>query len=434
MTQQIIQNLVTLIDNFMVSGLGDISMSGVNIAGQINFVFIVLITALCTSGGIFISQFNGAKDPEGMQQAFRFKLVVSLFCAIIYNLICFYKPVPLLKMMVHGNQSGLDIVSIGSDYSKILSFSWIPMVISMAIGSSLREIGCVKVPLIISIIATLINTVLNYLLIYGNFGLPRMEVVGAAIATVIARFIEMIFFILYIIKNKPQFYINILKIFNIRLKLFFNIFSKSVMILVSELTWVMSETITTALYNSRGGTEVVSGMAAGFAITNLIFVAFTGVNTSITVVLGSTLGANRLKEAKEQRIWLQNGALIFGFAAMFLGFIVTLLIPIVYANLSIAAKNIARGLVIVNALYMPSWTYVNSQFSVSRVGGDTMMGVIVDVGVNALMVVPGMFALTYLTNFGPVLMYAIIKITDFIKIIVAGIWLKKERWLKCLAQ
>ena len=88
MGQLLIQNMVSLIDNFMVAGLGDVKMSGVNIAGQINFVFQVFINTICTSGGIFMSQYNGAKDTAGMQQVFRFKLVLCITAGIMYTAVC----------------------------------------------------------------------------------------------------------------------------------------------------------------------------------------------------------------------------------------------------------------------------------------------------------------------------------------------------------
>ena len=87
MAQLLIQNLVSLVDNFMVAGLGDIKMSGVNIAGQINFVFLVLMNTICASGGIFMSQFKGAKDKEGMEQTFKFKLIVCGLIGISYTIL-----------------------------------------------------------------------------------------------------------------------------------------------------------------------------------------------------------------------------------------------------------------------------------------------------------------------------------------------------------
>ena len=92
MAQLLIQNFVSLIDNFMVAGLGDIKMSGVNVAGQINFVFMILVNTICMSGGIFMSQFKGAGDREGMQQSFRFKIIFTGLCGIAYMTVCFIAP------------------------------------------------------------------------------------------------------------------------------------------------------------------------------------------------------------------------------------------------------------------------------------------------------------------------------------------------------
>jgi putative MATE family efflux protein len=435
MAQLLIQNLVSLIDNFMVSGLGDIKMSGVNVAGSVNFVFLVLIgNVLCNGAGIFMSQFKGAEDKNGMQQVFRYKLIVCLIAAVGYTALCAINPAPILRLMVHGNAQAAAIVEQAATYQKVIAWTWIPMVISFSISSSLRETGEVKVPLIISVVATLINTFGNYIFIYGNFGAPRLEVTGAAIATIIARVVEMITFIIYINFKKPSFYSRVKDIFKVKPSLTGTIIKKSVMIAVSEMTWVLSETVSTALYNSRGGAEIVSGMSAGFTIANLFFVSFSGIFTATGVIMGSTLGAGKLDEAREQKSWILNGTIVFGVFFGLLGCLSTLLIPIVFANLSDEARAVARGLVFTAAAYMPVWCYCNGQFAVSRTGGDTMMGVIVDLTANFLLFLPGMFIMTYFTDWNPIMMYAIVKLSDVEKIIVAAIWLKKERWLKNLAK
>src|SRR5574344_3645 len=434
MAQLLIQNLVSLIDNFMVSGLGDIKMSGVNVAGSVNFVFLVLIgNVLCNGAGIFMSQFKGAEDKNGMQQVCRYKLIVCLIAAIGYTALCAINPAPILRLMVHGNAQAAAIVEQAATYQKVIAWTWIPMVISFSISSSLRETGEVKVPLIISVVATLINTFGNYIFIYGNFGAPRLEVTGAAIATIIARVVEMITFIIYINFKKPSFYSRVKDIFKVKPSLTGTIIKKSVMIAVSEMTWVLSETVSTALYNSRGGAEIVSGMSAGFTIANLFFISFSGIFTATGVIMGSTLGAGKLEEAREQKSWILNGSVIFGIFFGLLGCASTLLIPVVFGNLSDAARAVSRGLVFTAAAYMPVWCYCNAQFAVSRTGGDTMMGVIVDLTANFLLFLPGMFIMTYFTDWNPVMMYAIVKLSDVEKVIVAGIWLRKERWLRNLA-
>lgn len=433
MGQLLIQNMVSLIDNFMVAGLGDIKMSGVNIAGQINFVFLIFINTICMSGGIFMSQYNGAKDSAGMQQVFRFKIVLCVASSLIYTAVSILWPRPLLALMVHGNNQSEAIIEEGVRYMRFLSFAWIPAVIATSIGSSLREIGKVKPPLLICVTATIVNTFFNWVFIYGNLGAPRLETAGAAIATVIARVVEMTIFIVYITVTKPPFFSKFLQILKVKFSLFVTILRKSALVLVSEMSWVLSETITTALYNSRGGAEVVSGMSAGFAIANLFFVCFTGIATVTGVIMGGTLGSDRLQEAKAQKNWLLSGSTIFGTFMAVLGCLTTFLIPLIFGNLSDAARAVTRGLVLVNALYMPVWALINAQFAVARTGGDATMGAIVDLSTNSLLVVPGMFLLTYLTGLGPVAMYAIIKVSDFVKITICAIWLKKERWLTNLA-
>ncbi|MFA6857889.1 MAG: MATE family efflux transporter [Treponema sp.] len=435
MAQLLIQNLVSLIDNFMVAGLGDIKMSGVNVAGQINFVFLVLINnVLCNGGGIFMSQYKGACDKNGMQQVFRYKLLVCLTAGAGFTVFCAVNPVPVLGLMVRGNSAAAEIVAQAAAYEHVIAWTWIPMVITTVITSSLRETGEVRVPLIISVAATLVNTIGNYILIYGHFGAPRLEVTGAAIATIIARSAEVLTFIIYINVKRPDFFTHIRDIFKVRLSLVGTILIKSAMIAVSEMTWVGSETISTALYNSRGGAEIVSGMAAGFAIANLFFVSFSGIFTATGVIMGTTLGAGKLEEARVQKNWIESGSVIFGIFFGLLGCASILLIPLVYANLSAAARAVSRGLVFTAAAYMPLWCLANAQFAVSRTGGDTTMGVIVDLTANLLIYLPGMFLLTKFTALGPVAMYAIVKLSDVEKVIVASVWLKKERWLKNLAE
>ena len=433
MLQNLIQNLVSLIDNFMVAGLGDVKMSGVNIAGQILFVFMVLVNTICTSGGIFMSQFFGAGDKKGMRQSLLFKFAIGCVGIGLYSVCCFVLPREILPLMVTNNKDAAEIINYGVQYMRIMGFVAVPMTVSTILASSLREIGIVKPPLIISISATLINTCLDWVFIYGHFGLPKMEVRGAAVATVIAMTVQMIVYIIYIFIKKPPFIISSVKELSIDGRLFKKILIKSLMVLFSEMVWVLSETVTTALYNRRGGADVVSGMASSFSIANLFFVAFAGITTSTGVLLGKALGQGKLEEAKIKKNWLFMAANIFGLFMLGFGVLTTLLIPVVFGNLSLESQHICKMMVLGMALYMPTWVFVNTQFAVSRAGGDTIMGMIVDGITTLLLIVPGTFYMALFTTIGPVAMYMIIKLTDFIKIALATFWLKKERWVKNLA-
>ena len=204
--------------------------------------------------------------------------------------------------------------------------------------------------------------------------------------------------------------------------------------MLSEMVWAIAETITTALYNGRGGADVVSGMSASFAISNLFFVAFSGIITATGVIIGKDLGSGELDKARLEKVWLLNGAKIFGLFFTGVGFLCMLLVPVVFINLSLNSQTICRQMVFVMAVYMPAWVYINGQFAVSRAGGDTMMGMLVDGIGNVCIVIPGIFLLAKCTSIGPVAMYAIIKFVEVPKIIIAHFWLKKEKWVVNLAK
>jgi putative MATE family efflux protein len=434
MLQGLIQNLVSLIDNFMVAGLGDTKMSGVNVTNQIIFVLFVALMTLMSAGGMFMSQFNGAKDSEGMRQTFRFKIHTSSMLALLSVLLTLILPRQILGVLLNTNTEAEAIIKEGSAYLSIIVFTFFPIAWAMAIGSSLREIGKVRAPLVISVAATGVNTFFNWVLIYGNLGAPRLEVKGAAYATLIARLFELAVFIIYLQVTRPAFFVRLTELWKVNLKLFTTILGKSGFIFLSEMSWVLTETVMTAVYNGRGGSEIVSGMAAGWAIANVFFLVFHGIHVSTGVIVGGTLGKNELDLAQTQARWIRTGAIVAGGALAFVLAASIGLIPIVYGNLSDGARVVTRSMLIAIACYFPLWTYLNAQFATARSGGDAIMGMWVDGVVNLTMFLPGIFLLAAFTDLGPIAMYAIVKLTDVVKVAIAAWQLRKGRWVRNLAQ
>lgn len=434
MVQMFIQSFVSLIDNFMVAELGNIKMSGVNVANQFVFVFMTALNTMSIAGGIFMSQYNGAKDSEGMRQSYRFKQIVMFLLAAVTIAASLIAPDFLLGALLQTNADRVSIAAEGKIYLRIVVLTFIPMSISTAFASSLRETGCVKPPMYISIAGAVVNTILNYILIYGNLGAPRLETAGAAYATVVSRVLEVLLFFIYIKKIKPDFYVGIFDILKIKADVFKTILKKSGWIFAADMSWAVGETIATAVYNSRGGAEVVAGMAAGWTIADLFFLVFPAVNTSVGVIAGTTLGRNELDKAREQARWLQAGSFILGGFVGILEAFSVLIIPIVFGRLSAEAQYVTKKLILIIALYMPIWTYQNSQYATARAGGDAVMGIWVDSTVNLFLFAPGMILLAVFTNMDSPTMYGVVKITSIMKAVFAGIMLKKEKWIKNLTK
>jgi len=433
MLQQFIMSMVSLIDNFMVAGLGDVSMASVNVTNHLVFIFFVIVNTICQAGGIYIAQFNGANDSEGMKNAYSFKLLFGICVAVLYFAVCRVIPHHLLSLLTTDNTAQAEIVTVGSDYLRIVSWAFIPMAISMAIATSFREIAKPKIPLIISAATTVINTIGNWILIYGNLGFPRLEVKGAAYATIIARFVEVAAFIVYAAVSNAPFFANLKRLFIIKKKLIIEIFGKSAMIFASEISWIVSETLMIAMYNRRGGAEVVAGMSAGWTIANIFFLLFGGLWTVSYVLVGGALGSGKLDEARDRAGWLKWGGAAAGLVFAIPGFFITsALVPLVFHNLSADARANCLGLVFVILVYLPLWCYLNVQFAVSRAGGDTAMGMYTDISVNTILFAPGSVLLSLFTNLAPVPMFAILKLTDVVKVFIARHLLRKEKWVRNL--
>lgn len=432
MVQMFIQSFVSLIDNFMVADLGNVKMSGVNVANQFVFVFMTALNTLSVAGGIFMSQFKGAEDKEGMRQSYRFKQIAMFALAALTAAVSLLMPDFILGSLLQTNADRIPIAEEGKIYLKIIVLTFIPMGISTAFASSLRETGCVKPPMYISIAGAFVNTVLNYILIYGKMGAPRLETIGAAYATVIARICEAALFFVYIKKVKPDFYAGILEIFKIKADVFKTILKKSGWIFAADMSWAIGETVATAVYNSRGGAEVVAGMAAGWTIANLFFLVFPAVNTSVGVIVGTTLGRNELSAARERARWLQTGSFILGGFVGILEACSIFIIPLIFGKLSAEAQFVTKKLILIIALYMPVWTYQNSQYATARAGGDAVMGIWVDGTINLFLFAPGMILLAVFTNMDSPTMYGVVKITSIMKAFFAWLMLKKEKWIKNL--
>ena len=139
MIQTFLTGIVSLVDNFMVAALGDSKMAGVNVANQINFVYLVVVNTICIAGGIYLSQHRGAGDKEGMRQAYRFKLILAFGISALYMVLCIFFAEPLIRVMLGGNAEGGEIVREGARYLRAVSASFIPIGISLAMSTSFRD-------------------------------------------------------------------------------------------------------------------------------------------------------------------------------------------------------------------------------------------------------------------------------------------------------
>lgn len=427
MLQALITSAVNLVDNLMVGQLGDIAISGVATANKYYNVISFVCFAVIASCIIFLSQYNGAQNKEKMQEVFRFAYV-STYAVLFFSFII----VVLFKeQLIAFIIDDPEIIDAGSRYFKYAAFSYLPMGISYVISSSMRAVGDAKRPMVISIISVCVNAIFDYGLILGNFGLPRLEIEGAAIATIIARAVEAILLIILLKLGDYDFDTKIKDLFKFPISLAKQILIKSVPLVVNEIVWNFAMVILMKCYSSRGS-AVNAAYSVSVTVSDLFFALFSGMATASTVLIGTPLGANKLEEAKENGYKLICFSL---FMSLFFGaglFMSAYMIPSIYVNLSDDVIKAAQ--LFLKCMGLLYWIYMfNTQcYFTLRAGGDTKSVMIMDCGYTWAINITLVAALTYFTDISVYLIYIIGQLTDIGKGLLAYRIIRKEKWVNNL--
>ncbi len=437
----IIQNTVThvvnLVDNIMVGSVGTLEMSAVAIVNQLLFVFNLCIFGGLSGAGIFTSQFAGAKDTEGIKHSFRMKIYIALSVCIIAIAVFTIIPKALIGIYISENTSPTEAaktLGFGLDYLYIMLFGLIPFAVSQIYGSTLREIGETKLPMTASVWAIGINIILNYILIFGNKGLAFLPfaplgVVGAAIATSISRFAEMIIILICVHKNnsKYTFIENIYKSFKVPLSLCCDILKKGVPLLVNEFLWSFGMAFLMQCYSVRG-IEVVASTNIAATVGNMFNVVYFSIGAAIAILCGQDLGAGKLEKAKTT-VWRLLFLSII--SCLILGlvlFAVSSVIPMVY-NTTKTVRELATKLLRIVALLMPVNAFCHGCYFAMRSGGKTIITMIFDSGFIWLVSCTTAYIIAHYTTLDIVPFYFTVCSIEIIKSIISGTLIKKGFWI-----
>lgn len=304
--QQLITSSVQLVDNVMVGSLGELAIGSVSVVNQLYFVVILVTFGVLGGAGVFTAQYFGSKDFDKLKQTYRFKVIASLLVAVLSFIVLSFFGEFLISLFTENPIT----IAGGMDYLSIVKWSMFPWAISVAISFTFREIGITKPLLKISLVTILINTLLNYLLIFGSFGFPKLGIEGAAIATLISRCVEGGLFVILVYKKGQVFNSKIKEIFKINGFVLKAIIIMAIPLMLNEVLWSTGQTMFMEAYSTRGDNALAAANITG-AISQLVFVIFGGMSTGIAVMVGNTLGENKLEQAKENSKKLIFASIVF---------------------------------------------------------------------------------------------------------------------------
>jgi putative MATE family efflux protein len=437
LVQNLITNFVNLLDNVMVGQVGTEPMSGVAIVNQLLFVFNLCVFGGLAGAGIFTAQFYGKKDKQGMAYSFRGKLYISVvvLALALTILLCFGEN--LIQQFIHQGQENLDMAATlqyGKDYLRVMLLQMLPFALMQVYASTLRETGETVLPMKAGLVAVMVNLIGNYILIFGKLGAPELGVVGAAIATVVARYVECSIVIIWTHCHKKQcpYIENAYSDWRIPMDLAKKIALMGLPLLANELLWSGGMTMLNQCYSVRG-LEVVSALNISSAVSNLFFCAFISMGNSVAIIVGQLLGAGELEQAIDEDRKLIAFAVALCAAV---GVVMALLapaIPQIY-NTTDTVKRLAEKLLLVVAVTMPVHGFNNACFFTLRSGGKTLITVLFDSLYVWVLCIPLAYVLSRYSSMNILTMYILVYAMDLIKAAVGFVLVKKQVWVKNLVK
>lgn len=430
--QNAITNLVSFLDNIMVGQLGTEPMSGVAIVNQLIFVYNLAIFGAVSAASIFGAQYFGKGNHKGHMHSFRFKLYATLTVTAVTILLFITKGSALISLyLTDTTGSGATEVALqyGLEYLAIMMVGLIPFAINQSYATNIKETGQTLIPMIASFIAVGTNAILDYVLIFGLGPIPKLGVAGAALATVIARYIEALIVVVWAHahKEKNRYLEEAYRGFGIPKSEFKAIIIKGFPLMLNEILWAAGMTTVTQCYSIRG-LEVIAGLNIATTITNLFNIIYIQLGACISIVVGQYLGAGKLKEAKDA----DNKMIVFSVFCCVVVAAGMLLIggffPQIY-NTSEQIKALAKSFIAVSAIIMPFCAFSHSSYFTLRSGGKTMVTFLFDSVFTWVVVVPSAFILAHYTGLGIVSVYFLVQATELIKVVIGYFMVKSNVWV-----
>ncbi len=433
MVQNLITNFVALIDNIMVGQVGTEQMSGVAIVNQVFFVFNLTLFGALSGAGIFCAQFFGKKDDEGVRHTFRFKLITAAAICLVGIAVFVAFGDQLIMMYLHNSEEDIDLeltFGCAKEYMAIMLTGLIPFALEQAYSSTLREGGTALPPMVAGIVAVVTNTLLNYLLIFGIGIFPEMGVRGAAVATVISRFVQAGIVVLWTHLNTKRLgYVKgLYRSLHIPKELTKRILIKGLIPLTAnEALWSAGVATLTQCYSMRG-IDVVAGLNIANTVVNLFNVLFIAFGSGVSVVIGQLLGANDLDGAKKAapKLIFFSGALCVVVGAIMAAF--AGLFPQAY-NTTDTVRSLATAFIVISAIWMPVHGILHATYFTLRAGGKTIITFMFDCGFSWLISVPLAFVLAHFTSLDIISVYFFVQGIELIKCVIGAVLIGKGVWL-----
>lgn len=432
-TPIIFQNLFTalmnLVSGVMIGQLGDASVAAQGLAGQINFLLILLLFGISTGGAIFIAQFWGSRSIHNIRKVMGVTLTLALTVASLMTLLCIFFPTAILRIFTTDEQ----VISMGSQYLRLMAPSFLMLAISYVFSSALRSTGNVKLPMLISTFALALDIGLAYGLIFGRLGLPGVGMLGGALAITIAQTIAVITLLVVVYGRRSPVAATLKEMFAFDRAFLARVLQRALPVVANEFMWGLGINAYNVIY-ARISTESIAAYNIMANMDNLAMVFFLGLTDACAIIVGNTIGEGKedLAFRYARRVIRISIAVAVGISALIL-----LLGPQILSlyRVSDQVYRYTRNLILVQAAFF--WARsanLTTIVGALRSGGDTLFAVLIELlsmwGVGVSLAAIGAFLLHL-----PVYYVYMLAMTDeVLKFIIVQVRFHSRKWIHNLVR
>ncbi|MDO5026685.1 MAG: MATE family efflux transporter [Tissierellia bacterium] len=427
--QFLISTSINMADTVMISSLGSAEIAAVGLVNQFVFFFMVATFGFCSAGAVFFSQFYGDRNMEEVRRYLSITLQLVTILSLIFTVISLIWSKEIMRLLIPDEE----VIFYGAGYLRLIALTFVMTGISQALNTVLRSVNRAFEPLLVSIVAFFTNVFFNYIFIFGKLGAPALGVRGAAVGTIIARFVEIVLLLAFVFFRRPNDHtIKPIEIFAFHKEILRKFFKIALPIIIAEVFWSLGQLMFSVAY-ARIGKDATAAVQLTNTIQNLFFILVNAINTAAAVLIGQSLGANDKDYAKTQASYFISITLMFGLVSTaFLSLLPDLLLKI-YNNLDPAIYQMARNLLIIRGLFI-AFRFLNGMLFVGifRAGGETKLPLIFELLTMWVFAIPASFIGVLLFKLPVELIFTIVSTEELIKFILIFPLYKKNRWLKTI--
>ena len=422
--QQFMTALVGACDAIMLGKLSQNAMSAVSLATQVTFVFNLFMYAFVTGENMFVAQYYGKGDYKGISKIFSLVTKACGVVAVIFLIGTFFFPRQIMAVLTNEEE----LITLGSEYLRVIGISYLLSSIAQTFLAIMKNCNAVNVSTLINSVMVILNIILNAVFIFGLFGCPEMGIRGAAVATVLATVVQVVWSVGYVLGRIQSVKLNLHRC---EREITSHFWQKAIPLLINNLAWGIGFSMYSVVMGHLG-TDAVAANGIANISKNLIVCFCLGLGNAGSIIVGNRLGANRLEEAKEAGGLLTRTAIIAGILS---GLVLIILSPFItrMVDLTPTACGYLQKMLLICSYYIAGKS-VNCMTigGIFAAGGDSKFGMLCDSITLWCITVPLGCICAFILKLPGMVVYFVLNLDEIIKLPVVYKHYKKYKWIKNL--